>query len=158
MSFFFLLQDTKWETRNSLIRIYSTVKTLSPSSVRRLTMASVFRSRRPLEPRSGGKIVRPRRTIAPKNPYDRPTQQFINPPHENPNWISRLILSPTRMVVNGAGKLLSAVFNSPDSYSSSSSSAFASVSGINLFFCFLYFLCCFWLVFMICVFRMSKKG
>ncbi|XP_021834750.1 protein KAKU4 [Prunus avium] len=81
-------------------------------------MATISRSRRALEPRSGGKIVRPRRVASARTPYDRP--RLANPGPENPNWFSRLIYSPTRMIASGAGKIISSVF-SPDSSSSSSS-------------------------------------
>ncbi|CAB4297150.1 unnamed protein product [Prunus armeniaca] len=81
-------------------------------------MATISRSRRALEPRSGGKIVRPRRVAGARTPYDRP--RLANPGPENPNWFSRLIYSPTRMIASGAGKIISSVF-SPDSSSSSSS-------------------------------------
>ncbi|ONI34050.1 hypothetical protein PRUPE_1G460900 [Prunus persica] len=81
-------------------------------------MATISRSRQALESRSGGKIVRPRRVAGARTPYDRP--RLANPGPENPNWFSRLIYSPTRMIASGAGKIISSVF-SPDSSSSSSS-------------------------------------
>ncbi|KAF3447640.1 hypothetical protein FNV43_RR12827 [Rhamnella rubrinervis] len=81
-------------------------------------MATISRSRRALEARSGGKIVRPRRTAGAKTPYERPRR--TNPAPENPNWLSRLIFSPTRMIANGAGKLISSVFSADSSSSSSS--------------------------------------
>ncbi|CAL8996672.1 unnamed protein product [Prunus brigantina] len=81
-------------------------------------MATISRSRRAPELRSGGKIVRPRRVAGARTPYDRP--RLANPGPENPNWLSRLIYSPTRMIASGAGKIISSVF-SPDSSSSSSS-------------------------------------
>ncbi|GMN39824.1 hypothetical protein TIFTF001_009043 [Ficus carica] len=76
----------------------------------------------PASPRSGGKIVRARRTAGgPRTPYDRP--RLANPEPESPNWISKLIFSPTRAIANGAGKLISSVFSQDDSSSSSSSSS-----------------------------------
>lgn len=85
-------------------------------------MATSSRSRRALEARSGGKIVRARRTAGgPRTPYDRP--RLANPEPESPNWISKLIFSPTRAIANGAGKLISSVFSQDDSSSSSSSSS-----------------------------------
>ncbi|KAG2699899.1 hypothetical protein I3843_07G209000 [Carya illinoinensis] len=87
-------------------------------------MATVFRSRRASEPRSGGKVVRGRRFAAPRTPYERP--RLTNPgASENPSWLSRLLYSPTRLIASGAGKILSTVF-SPEP---SSSSASASSSG-----------------------------
>ncbi|BBG95393.1 Protein KAKU4, partial [Prunus dulcis] len=88
------------------------------SSRARERMATISRSRQALESRSGGKIVRPRRVAGARTPYDRP--RLANPGPENPNWFSRLIYSPTRMIASGAGKIISSVF-SPDSSSSSSS-------------------------------------
>ncbi|KAJ4835875.1 hypothetical protein Tsubulata_030854 [Turnera subulata] len=79
--------------------------------------------------RSGGKIVRARRAAAPRTPYDRPTPRLLpNSGPENPNWLSRLILSPSRLIVSGAGKVLSSVFGSESSASSSSSSDVDSTS------------------------------
>ncbi|KAI9192484.1 hypothetical protein LWI28_023518 [Acer negundo] len=87
-------------------------------------MSSISRPRRATEPRSGGKLVRARRAAGPKTPYDRPPATFSpNPSYENPNWLSRLIYSPTRMIASGAGKLLSSVFTTDSSSSSSSSSS-----------------------------------
>jgi hypothetical protein len=73
--------------------------------------------------KSGGKIVRPRRTTTRPTPYDRPTPRLspISTP-QNPNWLSRFILSPSRIIATGAGKVLSTVFGSESSASSSSSS------------------------------------
>ncbi|KAM1224700.1 hypothetical protein ACFX2G_044513 [Malus domestica] len=86
-----------------------------------MATAATSRSRRALDSRSGGKIVRPRRYAGARTPYDRP--RFVNPaPPENPNWFSRLIYSPTRKIASGAGKIISSVFG-PDSSSSSSSSS-----------------------------------
>ncbi|KAI9097465.1 hypothetical protein K1719_025236 [Acacia pycnantha] len=92
-------------------------------------MASISRSRLLPEPRSGGKIVRPRRVAAAKTPYDRPTPS--NSTSRSPSWLSRFVFSPTRSVASGAGKLLSTVFDlesSPTSSSSSSSSSSANDS------------------------------
>ncbi|KAM1618158.1 hypothetical protein ACFX1R_018350 [Malus domestica] len=86
-----------------------------------IATAITSRSRRALVSRSGGKIVRPRRSAGARTPYDRP--RLVNPaPPENPNWFSRLIYSPTRKIASGAGKIISSVFG-PDSSSSSSSSS-----------------------------------
>eukprot|EP00257_Ricinus_communis_P020792 XP_015580123.1 protein KAKU4 [Ricinus communis] len=86
-------------------------------------MFSNTRTRRALELRSGGKIIRPRRTTAPKTPYERPSPRLLhNSGSQNPNWLSRLILSPTRMIATGAGKVLSVFRNDSSSSSSSSSS------------------------------------
>ncbi|TQD83795.1 hypothetical protein C1H46_030676 [Malus baccata] len=83
--------------------------------------ATTSRSRRALDSRSGGKIVRPRRSAGARTPYDRP--RLVNPaPPENPSWFSRLIYSPTRKIASGAGKIISSVIG-PDSSSSSSSSS-----------------------------------
>ncbi|XP_011031358.1 PREDICTED: uncharacterized protein LOC105130507 isoform X2 [Populus euphratica] len=73
--------------------------------------------------KSGGKIVRPRRTTTRPTPYDRPAPRLspISTP-QNPNWLSRFILSPSRIIATGAGKVLSTVFGSESSASSSSSS------------------------------------
>ncbi|KAL9439812.1 hypothetical protein AB3S75_018643 [Citrus x aurantiifolia] len=84
--------------------------------------SSISRTLRASEPRSGGKMVRARRTGGPKTPYDRPQSSPNSSPNpQNPNWLSRLIYSPTRMLATGAGKLLSSVFTNDDSSSSSSS-------------------------------------
>lgn len=92
-------------------------------------MASTSRSRRLPEPRSGGKIVRPRRTASAKTPYDRPVPS--NSASRSPNWLSRFVFTPTRFIATGAGKLLSSVFDlepSPTSSSSFSSSSASSGS------------------------------
>lgn len=89
-------------------------------------MASIPRSRGG----SGGKILRTRRSRRPATPYDRPglvTDPDPDSPPRNPNWLSKLILSPTRLIASGAGKVISSVFG-PESSSSSSSGA-ASDSG-----------------------------
>ncbi|XVF89484.1 hypothetical protein PTKIN_Ptkin19aG0133700 [Pterospermum kingtungense] len=75
---------------------------------------------------AGGKMVRPRRTFLPKTPYDRP--RLLNSTHQNPNWISRNIFSPTRTIVSGATRVLSSVFSLANSSSSSSSSDSDSTS------------------------------
>ncbi|XP_031276470.1 protein KAKU4 [Pistacia vera] len=84
-------------------------------------MASTSRPRRLAEPRSGGKMVRLRRSAANRTPYDRPALS-PNPTPQNPNWLSKFIYSPTRLIATGAGKLLSSVFTGESSASSSSSS------------------------------------
>ncbi|XP_044464815.1 flocculation protein FLO11-like [Mangifera indica] len=84
-------------------------------------MASISRPRRLMEPLSGGKMVRPRRSAANKTPYDRPALS-PNPTPQNPNWLSKFICSPTRLIATGAGKLLSSVFAGDSSSSCSSSS------------------------------------
>ncbi|CAK7354216.1 unnamed protein product [Dovyalis caffra] len=72
--------------------------------------------------KSGGKIVRPRRTTTRPSPYERPTPRLSpNSTPQNPNWLSRLILSPSRLIATGAGKVLSSVFGSESSGSSSTS-------------------------------------
>ncbi|TKY74641.1 KAKU4 protein [Spatholobus suberectus] len=77
--------------------------------------------------RTGGKMVRTRRTAAARNrtPYDRPAPSESR----SPNWLSRFVISPTRFVASGAGKLLSSVLDlesSPTSSSSATSSASSS--------------------------------
>jgi len=71
--------------------------------------------------KSGGKIVRPRRATTPRpTPYDRPTPRLSpDSTPQNPNWLSRLIFSPSRLLANGAGKVFSSVFGSESSDSSS---------------------------------------
>ncbi|XWS17924.1 hypothetical protein CRYUN_Cryun33cG0109900 [Craigia yunnanensis] len=71
--------------------------------------------------RSGGKMVRPRRTMLRETPYDRP--RLLNSTRENPNWISRHVFSPTHTIVSGATRALSSVFGFASSSSSSSSSS-----------------------------------
>ncbi|XP_022976154.1 protein KAKU4-like [Cucurbita maxima] len=70
--------------------------------------------------RSGGKIVRARRAGTRKTPYERPGLSNLGS-GGNPSWISKFILSPTRTVASGAGKLLSSAFVSDSSSSSSDS-------------------------------------
>ncbi|GMY17754.1 protein KAKU4 [Fagus crenata] len=88
-------------------------------------MATNFGSRRALESRSGGKMVRARRAAGTRTPYERP--RLTNPAPQNPNWLSRLIYSPTRSIATGAGKLLSTVFF-PEAESDSESSSTSSSS------------------------------
>ncbi|XP_019414932.1 PREDICTED: protein KAKU4-like isoform X2 [Lupinus angustifolius] len=83
----------------------------------------------PNRSRSGGKIVRPRRTSAARatTPYSRPSPA-------NPNWLSRFVISPTRFVASGAGKILSTVLDldsSPTSSSSVTSSPHSSDTDSN---------------------------
>ncbi|PPR98337.1 hypothetical protein GOBAR_AA22323 [Gossypium barbadense] len=61
-------------------------------------MASISGAAERRDSRSGGKIVRPRRTLLRKTPYDRP--RLLNSTQQNPNWISRHIFSPTRAIVS----------------------------------------------------------
>ncbi|GMI94777.1 hypothetical protein HRI_003147000 [Hibiscus trionum] len=94
-------------------------------------MASISRSAHRREPRSGGKMLRPRRTMSRTTPYDRP--RLLNSTEQNPNWISRHVFSPTRALVSGATRVLSSVFGfeSPSSSSSDSDSTSDDVSGTN---------------------------
>lgn len=71
-------------------------------------------------------MVRPRRTATPSTPYDRP--RLVDSEEQNPNWISKLVFSPTRMIASSAGKLMSSVFGSDSDSSSSSSSISGSAS------------------------------
>ncbi|KAJ1420133.1 hypothetical protein SESBI_14573 [Sesbania bispinosa] len=78
---------------------------------------------------SGGKILRPRRTASARTrtPYDRPTP--FQP--RSPNWLSRFVISPTRFIASGAGKLFSSVLDlesSPASSSSATSSPSSSAT------------------------------
>ncbi|GFZ08246.1 hypothetical protein Acr_20g0000540 [Actinidia rufa] len=93
-------------------------------------MASIYRSRRTTDERSGGKIVRRRRIAAAKTPYDRPIPE--NAPPQNPNWLTGFIFPTSRMIATSATKLISSIINS-DNSSSSSSSASDSSSGILYF-------------------------
>ncbi|KAJ7958657.1 Protein KAKU4 isoform X3 [Quillaja saponaria] len=68
-------------------------------------------------PRSGGKIVRARRTTRVKTPYDRPNLPNLG--SQNPNWFSRFVFSPTRSIATGAGKLLLSAIHTDSSESSS---------------------------------------
>jgi hypothetical protein len=90
-------------------------------------------------------MVRARRAAGARTPYERP--RLTNPAPQNPNWLSRLIYSPTRSIATGAGKLLSTVFfpeaESDSESSSTSSSSDDSSSGkykTNSFFFFLNYL------------------
>ncbi|KAE8671412.1 COP9-signalosome 5B [Hibiscus syriacus] len=82
-------------------------------------MASVSGADQRRPPRSGGKMLRPRRTMSRTTPYDRP--RLFNSTQQNPNWISKHLFSPTRAVVSGATRVLSSVFGLESSSSSSSS-------------------------------------
>ncbi|CAH8387430.1 unnamed protein product [Eruca vesicaria subsp. sativa] len=73
----------------------------------------------PRQPRTGGKIVRPRRTSVVKTPYDRPVPRSQDPPQQNPSWISRLVYKPATAIASGAGKFISSVVFSESSSSSS---------------------------------------
>ncbi|XP_027354421.1 protein KAKU4 isoform X2 [Abrus precatorius] len=75
------------------------------------------------ESRSGGKMVRTRRTSRTRTPYDRPAP--TQP--QSPNWLSRFVVSPTLFIASGAGKLFSSVLDL-DSAPTSSSSASSSSS------------------------------
>ncbi|XP_062108543.1 protein KAKU4 isoform X2 [Humulus lupulus] len=91
-------------------------------------MVTNSRSQQNLEARSGGKIVRTRRIAGARaTPYERP--RVTNPEPKNPNWLSKIIFSPTRMIASGAGKLISSVFYLDDSSTSSSSSSSSSSLG-----------------------------
>ncbi|GLU01161.1 hypothetical protein SLE2022_184830 [Rubroshorea leprosula] len=94
-------------------------------------MATLSAPRRGQELRSGGKMVRPRRTtLTARTPYDRPS--LVNSGKQNPNWISKLIYSPSRMIASSTGKILSSVFGSePSESSSSSSSSFSGSDAIS---------------------------
>ncbi|KAF8074327.1 hypothetical protein N665_1113s0008 [Sinapis alba] len=73
----------------------------------------------PRQPRTGGKIVRPRRSSVVRTPYDRPAPRSQNPPQQNPSWISRLVYRPATAIASGAGKFISSVVFSESSSSSS---------------------------------------
>ncbi|XP_059662968.1 protein KAKU4 isoform X2 [Cornus florida] len=81
-------------------------------------MATVSRTRRTADARSGGKIVRDRRIAAAKTPYDRPT---LPTPTQNRNWLTGVVFPATRMIATGAGKLFSFVAGADSSSSSSDS-------------------------------------
>ncbi|OVA00933.1 hypothetical protein BVC80_9081g101 [Macleaya cordata] len=96
-------------------------------------MATIFRARRNTNPGSGGKILRGRRIAAVTSPYARPNSppspSSSSPPPsppESPNWLLGLVVPATRKIVNGAGKLVSTVFGSNDSPSSSESDTASS--------------------------------
>ncbi|XP_058785762.1 protein KAKU4-like isoform X1 [Vicia villosa] len=89
---------------------------------------------------SGGKMVRLRRTAAARNrtPYTRPvpspSQHQHQPQPQSPNWLSRFVISPTRFIASGAGKILSSVLDlesSPGSSSSATSSSSSSYADTN---------------------------
>lgn len=84
------------------------------------------------QPRTGGKIVRPRRTAAVRTPYDRPVPRSRDPPQQNPSWISRLVYKPASVIASGAGKFISSVVFS-DSSSSSEEDEDSSSGLYNLF-------------------------
>ena len=92
-----------------------------------VAMASFDGSRRTLAARPGGKIVRPRRTAGSRTPYERP-RVADSEEAENPSWISRLILSPSRAIAAGAGKLVTSVFSQDDDDSDSDSDSDSSSS------------------------------
>ncbi|KAJ9537422.1 hypothetical protein OSB04_030155 [Centaurea solstitialis] len=73
--------------------------------------------------RSGGKILKSRRTAARNTPYDRPTP--VQQP-ESPNWFNGLV-SPAKFVAGGATKLLSSFWN-PKGWASRSNSSSESDS------------------------------
>ncbi|XP_039018747.1 protein KAKU4-like isoform X2 [Hibiscus syriacus] len=83
-------------------------------------MASISGAAQRREPRSGGKMLHPRRTMSRTTPYDR--SRLLNSTQQNPNWISGHVFSPTRAIVSGATRVLSSVFGLESSSSSSSSS------------------------------------
>lgn len=100
--------------------------------------------------RSGGKILKSRRTATQTTPYDRPIPPSQSQPPvlepENPNWLSGLV-SPAKFVAGSATKIISSLWN-PKSWAehSSSSSDTDSESGIlfnfNLLFnCFKLMFC-----------------
>ncbi|KAI3728181.1 hypothetical protein L6452_16813 [Arctium lappa] len=77
--------------------------------------------------RSGGKILKARKTAARKTPYDRPTSHQPQPPllqPESPSWFSGLAL-PAKFVAGGASKFFSSFWN-PKSWSAPSSSSSSS--------------------------------
>ncbi|GAU28188.1 hypothetical protein TSUD_313470 [Trifolium subterraneum] len=76
----------------------------------------------------GGKMVRLRRTAAARNrtPYSRPVPPQPQP--QSPNWLSRFVISPSRFIASGAGKILSTVLDLESSPSSSSSATSSSSS------------------------------
>ncbi|XP_014501614.1 protein KAKU4 isoform X4 [Vigna radiata var. radiata] len=76
--------------------------------------------------RSGGKILRTRRSAAARSrtPYDRPAPAEA----PSPNWLSRFVLSPSRFIASGAGKIFSSVLDLDNASASSSSSSSAASS------------------------------
>ncbi|XP_022729032.1 protein KAKU4 isoform X2 [Durio zibethinus] len=89
-------------------------------------MATISGAGQRREARSGGKMVRPRRTLLPNTPYDRP--RLLNSTQQNPTWISRHVFSPTRTILTGASRMLASVLGFESSSSSSSSSECNSAS------------------------------
>ncbi|XP_018447457.2 protein KAKU4 isoform X2 [Raphanus sativus] len=87
----------------------------------------------PRQPRSGGKIVRPRRRAVVRTPYDRPAPRSRDPPppQQNPSWISRLVYKPVTVIASGAGKFISSVVFSESSSSSSDDDEDSSSSDIE---------------------------
>ncbi|KAL2346837.1 hypothetical protein Fmac_000837 [Flemingia macrophylla] len=82
-------------------------------------------------PGSGGKMLRTRRSAAARSrtPYDRPPAVVES---RSPNWLSRFVVSPTRFIASGAGRLFSSVLDldsSPPSSSSVTSSPSSSADG-----------------------------
>lgn len=79
-------------------------------------------------------MVRLRRTAAARNrtPYTRPvpspSQHQPQPQPQSPNWLSRFVISPTRFIASGAGKILSSVLDLESSPGSSSSATLSSSS------------------------------
>jgi hypothetical protein len=77
-------------------------------------------------------MVRLRRTAVARNrtPYSRPVppQPQPQPQPQSPNWLSRFVISPTRFIASGAGKILSTVLDLESSPSSSSSATSSSSS------------------------------
>ncbi|KAL4570280.1 hypothetical protein LXL04_025932 [Taraxacum kok-saghyz] len=74
--------------------------------------------------RSGGKILKARRTAARKTPYDRPTPPQPEPPllqSESPSWLGGLAM-PAKFVAGGASKFLSSIWN-PKSWATASYSS-----------------------------------
>ncbi|KAJ8763834.1 hypothetical protein K2173_003616 [Erythroxylum novogranatense] len=63
-------------------------------------------------PKSRRKMPRLRRSASNWTPYDRPTPTFLrNSSPTSPNWLSKLVFSPTRLIASGAGKALASVFS-----------------------------------------------
>lgn len=93
----------------------------------RASMASVPGSR------SAGKIVRTRRSAAARSrtPYDRPAPPPPPPEPPSPNWISRFVISPSRFIASGAGKIFSSVLDLDNSPSDSSSATSSHSSSAN---------------------------
>ncbi|KAG5018705.1 hypothetical protein JHK87_014560 [Glycine soja] len=83
--------------------------------------------------RSAGKIVRTRRSAAARSrtPYDRPAPPPPPPEPPSPNWISRFVISPSRFIASGAGKIFSSVLDLDNSPSDSSSATSSHSSSAN---------------------------